>query len=256
MLYWLLKYVLLGPVLRTLYRPRVEGLEHVPKRGPAVLASNHLAVADSIFLPMMVRRRITFLAKAEYFTERGVKGLAKRIFFAGSGQVPIDRSGASAAQAALDTGTRLLREGKLLGIYPEGTRSPDGRLYRGKTGVVRMALATGAPIIPVAMIGTREVNPPGSAMWRRAPVTIRIGRPLDLSRYQGMEGDRFVERSIVDELMYELMEMGGQEYVDEYAAKIKAAHPPAEVGAGDRRRGPVAQLAEGAVAGQGDPSAA
>lgn len=224
MLYWLLKFVLLGPVLRGAYRPRVVGAENIPRRGAAILASNHLAVADSIFLPLMVRRRIAFLAKQEYFTERGLKGSAKRLFFGGTGNVPVDRTpGSSAAQAALDTGVRLLREGKLLGIYPEGTRSPDGRLYKGKTGMARMALEARVPVIPVAMVGTEEINQIGSARWRikRGVVEVRIGKPLDFSRYQGMAGDRFVERSMTDEVMYALMELSGQEYVDVYAAKAK-----------------------------------
>jgi 1-acyl-sn-glycerol-3-phosphate acyltransferase len=162
-LYWVLKYVVLGPLLRLLYRPRIEGVENLPKQGAAILASNHLAVADSIFLPLLTPRRITFLAKREYFTERGIKGWAKRMFFGGTGNVPIDRSSGSAAQAALDTGVRLLTEGKLLGIYPEGTRSPDGRLYKGKTGIARMALEARVPVIPVAMIGTDEINVIGSS---------------------------------------------------------------------------------------------
>lgn len=224
MLYWLLKFVLLGPVLRTVWRPRIEGAEHVPRDGAAIMASNHLAVADSIFLPLMTRRRIAFLAKQEYFTEPGLKGWAKRLFFGGTGNVPVDRTpGSSAAQAALDTGVRLLKEGKLLGIYPEGTRSPDGRLYKGKTGMARMALEARVPVIPVAMMGTREINKIGSVRWRFKPgvVVVRIGKPLDFSRYYGMAGDRFVERSMTDEVMYALMELSGQEYVDVYAAKAK-----------------------------------
>jgi len=222
-LYWVLKYIVLGPLLRLLYRPRIEGVENVPKRGAAILASNHLAVADSIFLPLLAPRRITFLAKREYFTERGLKGWAKRLFFGGTGNVPIDRGSGSAAQAALDTGIRILNEGKLLGIYPEGTRSPDGRLYKGKTGLARMALEAKVPVIPVAMIGTDEINVIGSARWRlkRGVVIVRIGRPLDFSRYHGMAGDRFVERSMADEIMYSLMELSGQVYVDMYAAKAK-----------------------------------
>lgn len=222
MLYWLMKYVLLGPVLRLFFRPRIEGAHHIPATGGAVLASNHLAVADSFFLPLMVDRRVTFLAKREYFTGTGVKGGLKRLFFTGVGQVPIDRSNAAAAQAALDTGVRLLTEGSLLGVYPEGTRSPDGRLYKGKTGLARMVLRAGVPVIPVAMVGTDRANPIGSKMWRPYPIRIKVGEPLDFSRYAGLAGDRFVERSITDEIMYALMELSGQEYVDVYAAKVKA----------------------------------
>ncbi len=148
MLYWWSKYVLLGPLMRLLARPTIEGLEHIPQRGAAILASNHLAVADSFLLPLLVRRRITFLAKREYFTQTGLIGRLKKIFFTGVGQVPVDRTSASGAQAALDTAVRLLGEGKLLGIYPEGTRSPDGRLYKGKTGVARMALEAAVPVSP------------------------------------------------------------------------------------------------------------
>jgi 1-acyl-sn-glycerol-3-phosphate acyltransferase len=158
--YWLLKYIFLGPLLTVIGRPKVEGLEYVPHSGPAILASNHLAVMDSFYLPLVVRRRITFLAKSEYFTGTGFKGWLSRWFFTAVGQVPIDRSSADAAQAALDTAKRVLGEGKLLGMYPEGTRSPDGRLYKGKTGLARLALETGVPVIPVAMIGTNRVNPP------------------------------------------------------------------------------------------------
>jgi len=220
-MYWLMKNVLLGPLLRTLFRPKVEGADHIPATGGVVLASNHLAVADSFFLPLVVSRRVTFLAKREYFTAPGILGRLKKWFFSGVGQVPIDRSSGAAAQAALDTGVRLLTEGSMLGIYPEGTRSPDGRLYKGKTGLARMVLQSRVPVVPVAMVGTDQVNPIGSKMWRLRPIRIRIGEPLDFSRYDGLAGDRFVERSITDEIMYALMELSGQEYVDVYAAKVK-----------------------------------
>jgi 1-acyl-sn-glycerol-3-phosphate acyltransferase len=220
-LYWWSKYVLLGPLMRLLARPTVEGLHHIPASGGAILAGNHLAVADSFLVPLLLPRRVTYLAKREYFTQPGLVGRIKRLFFTGVGQVPVDRSSASAAQAALDTAVRLLREGKLLGIYPEGTRSPDGRLYKGKTGVARMALEADVPVIPVAMIGTDRLNPIGSRMWRPHRVRIRIGEPLDFSRYAGMAGDRFIERSMTDEIMYTLMELSGQTYVDTYAASVK-----------------------------------
>jgi 1-acyl-sn-glycerol-3-phosphate acyltransferase len=220
-LYWWSKFVLLGPFLRLLCRPTIEGLQHIPERGGAILASNHLAVVDSFFLPLLVPRRITFLAKSDYFTQPGVLGWLKKTFFSGVGQVPVDRSGGSAAQAAMNTAIRLLREDRLLGIYPEGTRSPDGRLYKGKTGVARMTLEAGVPVIPVAMIGTDKVNPIGSRMWRPHKVHIRVGAPLDFARYAGMAGDRFIERSMTDEIMYALMELSGQTYVDMYAASVK-----------------------------------
>jgi 1-acyl-sn-glycerol-3-phosphate acyltransferase len=216
--YWFLKFVAIGPVVHLVYRPRAEGAENVPRTGRAILASNHLSAADWIFMPLSISRRVTFLAKAEYFTGAGVKGFLQRAFFAGSGQVPIDRTDATAAEGAIRTGVRILREGKLLGIYPEGTRSPDGRLYRGKTGVARMALDTGVPVVPVAMIYRRRRLPFGLTLVR---VRVRFGRPLDFSRYAGLSGDRFVERSITDEIMYEVMTLSGQEYVDVYGATVK-----------------------------------
>jgi 1-acyl-sn-glycerol-3-phosphate acyltransferase len=222
LLYWLMKYVLVGPWLRLLFRPWVQGLENIPEDGPAILASNHLSFSDSVFLPLMVDRHITFLAKSDYFTGHGLKGRLTAWFFGAVGQVPVDRTGGRASEAAIATGLRVLGEGKLLGIYPEGTRSPDGRLYRGKTGVARMALETQVPVIPVAMINTREVQPPGKIIPRLGRIGIRIGTPLDFSRYEGMEDDRFVLRSVTDELMYELMELAGQEYVDVYASRAKA----------------------------------
>ena len=225
MWYWLFKYIFMGPLLSVLGRPKVEGLEYVPQSGPAILASNHLAVADSFFLPLVVRRRITFLAKAEYITGKGIKGAFNRWFYTVAGQVPIDRTNADAAQAALETAERILSAGKLLGMYPEGTRSPDGRLYKGKSGLARLALETGVPVIPVAMIGTDVVNPPGSKMWRFGRVTVRFGKPMDFSRFEGMAGNRFIERAVIDEVMYELMELSGQEYVDIYAASLKKVGP-------------------------------
>ena len=222
MLYWLLKRVLVGPFLHLFFWPWVEGLDNVPDEGPALLVSNHLSFSDSIFLPLVVPRRITFLAKADYFTGTGIKGKLTKGFFAGVGQVPIDRSGGAASERALSTGKRILAEGNLLGLYPEGTRSPDGRLYRGKTGIARMALEAGVPVIPVAMINTFDIQPPGKLIPRIMRVGIRIGEPLDFSRYEGMSGDRFVLRSITDEIMYELMQLSGQEYVDTYATKAKA----------------------------------
>jgi len=219
--YWVVKAIL-TPVLRVLFRPWVEGAEHIPQTGAAIFASNHLSFSDSIFLPLVVPRKVTFLAKADYFTGTGVKGKLTKGFFAGVGQVPIDRSGGAASEAALQTGLRILREGNLLGLYPEGTRSPDGRLYRGKTGVARMALEAGVPVIPVAMINTDVVQPTGKKIPKLGRVGIRVGKPLDFSRYAGMEGDRFVLRSITDEIMYELMLLSGQEYVDTYATKAKA----------------------------------
>jgi len=219
--YWVLKTVVLGPLLKLLFRPWVQGEEHIPDEGAAIFASNHLSFSDSIFLPLMVPRRMTFLAKSDYFTGRGLKGKATAAFFKGVGQLPIDRSGGKAGEAALNSGLRVLRRGELLGIYPEGTRSPDGRLYRGRTGVARMALEAGVPVLPVAMIGTDKAQPTGKKLPRIMRIGIRIGRPLSFARYEGMEEDRFVLRSITDEIMYELMLLSGQEYVDEYATSMK-----------------------------------
>ncbi len=221
MFYWVLKTVVLGPLLKLLFRPWVEGEENIPEDGAAIFASNHLSFSDSVFLPLMVPRQMTFLAKSDYFTGRGLKGRLTAAFFKAVGQLPVDRSGGKAGQAALSSGLKILRRGEFLGIYPEGTRSPDGRLYRGRTGVARMALESGVPVLPVAMIGTDKAQPTGQKVPRIMRIGIRIGKPLDFSRYEGMEDDRFVLRSITDEIMYELMLLSGQEYADEYATSMK-----------------------------------
>ena len=219
----MLKTVVLGPILRLLFRPWVDGAEHIPETGPAIFASNHLSFSDSIFLPLVVPRRMTFLAKSDYFTGEGMKGRMTAAFFKGVGQLPVDRSGGrGAGEAAIKSGIEVLERGELFGIYPEGTRSPDGRLYRGKPGgLARVALATGAPVIPVAMIDTEKVQPPGKIVPKMIRPGIRIGKPLDFTRYQGMEGDRFILRSVTDEVMYEIMKLSGQEYVDIYATAAK-----------------------------------
>ncbi|MFI2712689.1 lysophospholipid acyltransferase family protein [Micromonospora sp. NPDC018662] len=224
MLYWLLKYIILGPLLRLVFRPQVEGLEYLPATGPVILASNHLSFSDSIFTPLIVKRKVTFIAKAEYFTGKGLKGWLTKMFFVGSGTIPVDRSGGHAARAALDTQLQVLRAGGIAGIYPEGTRSPDGRLYRGKTGVARLALESGAPVVPMAMLNSDAIQPTGQLVPNLGRVRIRFGPPLDFSRYAGLSGDRFVERAVTDEIMYELMELSGREYVDTYAQKAK--NPP------------------------------
>ena len=221
MLYWVLKYILLGPLLRVLYRPKVTGLENVPDSGPVIMAVNHNSFMDSIFLPLMVKRPMIYLAKDEYFITPGFKGFWMRFFFKGVGQVPINRAGGDASEAALRTGVRVLSEGNILGIYPEGTRSPDGKLYRGHTGVARIALQAGVKVIPVAMHGTREVQPAGKTIPRVRKIGITIGQPLDFSRYAGMDNDRFILRSMTDEIMYEIMMLSDQEYSDMYAAKAK-----------------------------------
>ncbi|WP_341928030.1 lysophospholipid acyltransferase family protein [Nocardioides psychrotolerans] len=219
--YWFLKWVALGPLLRVVFRPQVEGSQHVPEEGPAILASNHLSYADWLFMPLTLARRVTFVAKAEYFTTPGIKGWFQKQFFSGAGQVPIDRSSGSAAEGALSSAKRILGEGDLFGIYPEGTRSHDGKLYRGKTGVARLALETGVPVIPVAVVGTDVVAPPGKTFGTFTRPVVRFGKPLDFSRYAGMENDRYILRSITDEIMYEIMRLSGQEYVDMYAGRAK-----------------------------------
>ena len=200
-----------------------------------ILASNHLSFSDSIFLPLVLPRRITFIAKAEYFTGRGLKGRATAFFFRGMGQLPVDRSGGKAAgEAAVRSGLRVLQRGELFGIYPEGTRSPDGRHYRGKTGIARIALEARCPVVPVAMVDTAKVQPPGQRIPNLGRVGVRLGAPLDFSRYEGMEDDRFILRSVTDEIMYALMLLAGQEYVDVYAATMKEQLAAARKGVVER----------------------
>lgn len=220
--YHLLKHVLLGPLLRLLFRPRIEGLENIPAEGAAIIAGNHLSFSDHFLMPAILKRRITFLAKAEYFTGPGVKGRLTAAFFRSAGQIPVDRSGKDAGQAALREGLGVLAKDELLGIYPEGTRSHDGRLYKGKVGVAAMALGAGVPVVPCAMVGTFEIQPPGQRIPNIRRVTIRFGQPMDFSRYAGLEGERAVLRAVTDEIMYAILELSGQEYVDRYAAEVKA----------------------------------
>lgn len=222
MLYGAMK-LSIGNSLKLTFRPWVEGIENIPPEGPAILASNHLSFSDSFFLPAVVQRKVTFVAKAEYFTSPGVKGKMTAAFFKGMGQLPVDRSGVrGAAESAIKSAIEVLENGGLFGIYPEGTRSPDGRLYRGKPGgLARVALATGAPVIPVAMIDTEKIQPPGKVVPKLMRPGIRIGRPLDFSRYEGMDNDRFIMRSLTDEVMYEIMKLSDQEYVDVYASAAK-----------------------------------
>ncbi|GGR94526.1 1-acyl-sn-glycerol-3-phosphate acyltransferase [Streptomyces humidus] len=232
MFYYLLKYVVLGPLLRLLFRPRIEGLEHVPDSGAAIIAGNHLSFSDHFLMPAILKRRITFLAKAEYFTGPGVKGRLTAAFFRSAGQIPVDRSGKEAGQAAIREGLGVLAKDELLGIYPEGTRSHDGRLYKGKVGVAVMALKSGAPVVPCAMIGTFEAQPPGKKVPTLYPVTIRFGEPLEFSRYLGMENEKAVLRAITDEIMYAILKLSEQEYVDRYAAVAKAEQAEAKAKSG------------------------
>lgn len=221
MAWWIVKAIL-GPILHLMWRPWAEGIENVPRRGPAILASNHLSFADHFFGPLPLPRRVVFLGKAEYFTGRGIRGMLTKAFFSGVGVIPLDRTGGRASEAALQTGLRVLSEGMLLGIYPEGTRAPDNRLYRGKTGVARLALEARVPVIPTAMINTFELMPTGEKPRLGVRPGVRFGKPLDFSRYYGMEHDRAVLRTITDEIMQALQSLSGQEYVDRYAADVKA----------------------------------
>ncbi|MCX4398229.1 MULTISPECIES: lysophospholipid acyltransferase family protein [unclassified Streptomyces] len=223
MFYHVLKYVFIGPILRLFFRPRIEGLEHIPEDGAAIVAGNHLSFSDHFLMPAILKRRITFLAKAEYFTGPGVKGRLTAAFFRSIGQIPVDRSGKEAGQAAIREGLGVLSRGELLGIYPEGTRSHDGRLYKGKVGVAVMAIKGQVPVVPCAMVGTFEIQPPGQVVPRIKRVTIRFGEPLDFSRYAGLENQKAAVRAVTDEIMYAILGLSGQEYVDEYAGKVKAA---------------------------------
>jgi len=226
MWYFLLKNIVLGPLLKVLFRPWIRGVENVPTEGAVILASNHLSFSDSIFLPLMLRRPVVFLAKSEYFTGKGIKGTLNRWFFKGTGQLPIDRSGGKASEAALNTGLQVLSQGQVLGIYPEGTRSPDGRLFRGRTGIARMVLEAKVPVLPVAMIDTEKVQPIGKRLPRIRRIGVIVGAPLDFSRFSGMEGDRLVLRAVTDEITYELMKLSGQEYIDVYATTMKKPAAP------------------------------
>ena len=221
-MYYKLAQLTLGVMLKIVFRPWAEGAGNVPRRGPAIIASNHLSFSDHFFGPLPLRRQVIFLAKSEYFTGRGLKGLISKAFFSALGQVPVDRSGGAASERALRTGLRVLADGHLLGIYPEGTRSPDGRLYRGKTGIARLALEGQVPVIPCAMVGTFEFMPPGQTRpnFRIRP-GVRFGEPMDFSRFYGKASDRQVLREVTDEVMHEIMKLSGQEYVDIYAQRAK-----------------------------------
>ncbi len=221
MFYWFMKNLIVGPILRAAFRPWVTGHDNIPQRGGVILASNHLSFIDSVFLPLMIDRRISFLAKSDYYTGTGIKGWFQRTFLTAAGMLPIDRSGGKASEASLQTGLGVLARGEILGIYPEGTRSPDGKLYRGRTGVARMILEGDVPVVPVAMIDTEKVMPIGKRLPKVMRIGIVIGEPLDFSRFHGMEGDRFILRSITDEIVYELSKLSSQEYVDVYATSVK-----------------------------------
>jgi len=215
----------LTPFLMVLFRPKVIGLRNVPVTGPVILASNHLSFSDSIFMPLVVPRKVTFLAKSEYFTAPGPKGLLKKLTFLALGQVPVDRSGGRRSEAALITGLKVLSDGNCLGIYPEGTRSPDGRLYKGRTGLVRLALESGAPIIPVAMFDTDKIQPTGKVIPKIMRVKMVFGEPIYL---KGDSTNLQELRDLTDDLMRKIQALSGQEYVDIFATRRKAEMDEAE----------------------------
>ncbi|MCZ2402343.1 1-acyl-sn-glycerol-3-phosphate acyltransferase [Paenarthrobacter sp. Z7-10] len=254
MFYWVMKRIFIGPLLKLLFRPWIKGLENIPVDGPAVLASNHLSFSDSIFMPLMVPRPVVFLAKSEYFTGKGLKGNLTAAFFRLTNQLPMDRSGGTASVTSLDSGMQILKDGGLLGIYPEGTRSPDGKLYRGKVGVAKLVLSTGVPVIPVAMIGTDKVQPIGRRIPNIRRIGVIFGEPMDFTRYQGLQNDRFVQRSVTDEIMYELMRLSGQEYADVYASSVKerlAARKSGKLGGAKAGKGTSAAGKDAAGGGTG-----
>lgn len=222
-----LSRIVAGPFLRGLWRPEVTGAENVPVTGGAILASNHLSILDSVFLPFMLQRPVTFTAKSEYFTSRHPAMRLMGAYLRATGQLPVDRDGARAAQQMLEGALALLREGKLFGIYPEGTRSPDGRLYRARPGVGWLALNSGLPVIPVAMMGTDKVLPPGRSVPRPGKVRIRIGKPMTFQAGAGAgsggrpEAPGQARRAIADEVVRAIHELSGQEYVNMYASVRK-----------------------------------
>ena len=219
MAYALLKSFL-TPLLMLFFRPKVTGLRLVPTTGPVIIASNHLSFSDSIFMPLVVPRKVTFLAKSEYFTSPGLKGLVKKLTFKALGQVPVDRAGGRRSEQAILTGLQLLAEGNCIGIYPEGTRSPDGKLYKGRTGIARMAIESGAPIIPVAMFNTAEIQPTGKVVPKVRRVEMVFGEPL---YFTGDSTDLKVLREITNQIMEAIAKISEQEYVDIYASEAKAA---------------------------------
>ena len=220
--YWWLKHVFIGPWLWIYNRPFTRGLDKPPADGPVIFASNHLAVMDSFYFPLVNKRQLTFLAKKKYFTTPGVVGSIQRGFFSSVGQVPIDRADKGSQEAALQTALRVLEKGDALGMYPEGTRSPDGRLYRGKTGMARIALESGVKVYPVAMINTDKVNPIGSWIPRPYRCGVIVGDPIDPADFKDAGDDYQQARALTDRVMEELAKLSGQEYVkDFYAADVK-----------------------------------
>jgi 1-acyl-sn-glycerol-3-phosphate acyltransferase len=208
----------LAPAIRAMYRPEVTGRENVPRTGPVIIAGNHVSFADEIFTPLSARRQVYYLAKAEYFDSPGLRGKAMAAFFGGLRQVPVDRGSTRAAAASVDICVDLLRQGHAFGIYPEGTRSPDGRLYKFRTGIARIALRTGAPVVPVGLVGTDRVQPPGARAWRMAPVGVHFGPALYFGDRAAEERSARVLREITETVRKAVQQLTGQDYVDSYAS--------------------------------------
>lgn len=213
----------LAPALRAVYRPDVTGLEHLPTHGPVIVAANHISFADEFFTPLAARRQIFYFAKAEYFTTPGLRGKVMAAFFQGMAQVPVARADMRSAAAVIDIGVEVLASGKALGIYPEGTRSPDGRLHKFRTGVARVALRSGAPVVPVGLVGTRDVQPPNSRRWHRADVAVHFGAPMTFGHLAAQERSSRVLREVTEQVRGAIQSLSGQEYVDTYGSNVKAA---------------------------------
>jgi 1-acyl-sn-glycerol-3-phosphate acyltransferase len=219
-LYRLLELTL-APALRAAYRPEVTGVEHVPTDGAVILAANHVSFADEFFTPLGARRQVVYFAKAEYFTTPGIRGRAMAAFFRACGHVPVERADTRAAASVIDIGVDVLRDGRALGIFPEGTRSPDGKLHKFRTGVARLALRSAAPVVPVGLTGTREVQPPGSRRWHRAPVGVHFGAPLYFGDRADQERSSRVLREVTETVRAAVQELSGQDYLDRYASSAK-----------------------------------
>jgi 1-acyl-sn-glycerol-3-phosphate acyltransferase len=213
----------LAPALRAMYKPVITGAEHIPASGPVIVAANHQSFADEFFIPLGARRQVVYFAKAEYFNAPGLRGKAMAAFFRGCGHVPVERGDTRSAAAVIDIGVGILGEGRALGIFPEGTRSPDGRLYKFRTGVARLALRSGAPVVPVGVVGTRDVQPPDSRRWHRAPVAVQFGAPLRFGHLADQERSSRVLREVTETIRAEIERLSGQEYVDMYASSMKLA---------------------------------
>jgi 1-acyl-sn-glycerol-3-phosphate acyltransferase len=213
----------LAPALRAVFRPRSTGVEHVPPAGPVIFAANHESFADEFFIPITSRRQVLYFAKAEYFTAPGLRGRAMAAFFRGLGQVPVARGDTRSAAAVIDIGLEVLQDDGALGIFPEGTRSPDGKLYKFRTGAARLAMRSGAPVVPVGLVGTRAVQPPNTRRWHRAPIAVHFGPPLRFGHLAEQERSSRVLREVTESIRTAVQELSGQEYVDAFASSTKLA---------------------------------